>query len=82
MGELIDFIAYKKQREEQELEKLKKQIDSLMSQHEKESLPYYNLKDSEDLFYSAPIFPNLDGYTEWWGTEEEFSYYPDYGEED
>jgi|APSaa5957512622_1039677.scaffolds.fasta_scaffold236087_2 TATA-binding protein-associated factor Taf7 len=82
MGELIDFAAYKKQKEKEELEELKKQVDSLLSQHEQESSPRYSLKDSTDLFSGASIYSNLDGYPEWWGTEEEFSYYPDYGEED
>ena len=47
MGELIDFAAYKKQKEKEELEELKKQVDSLLSQHEQESSPYYILKDTQ-----------------------------------
>jgi hypothetical protein len=82
MGELIDFVAYKKQKEEEELKDLMTQVEFLLSKHPHESSPYYNFKDSADLFYGAPIYSNLDGYSEWWGTEEEFSYYPDHGEED
>jgi hypothetical protein len=82
MGELIDFAAYKKQKEKEELEDLMKQVELLASKHPPEPLPYYNFKDSENLFHGAPIYPSLDGYNEWWGLEEEFSYYPDYGEED
>jgi len=85
MGELIDFAAYKKQKEEEEIEDLMKQVEVLMSQYQHEALPYYKLNDPRNVgdFYGAPIYPpSLDGYNEWWGTEDEFSYYPDYGEED
>jgi len=88
MGELIDLSEYKKKKEEEdikELEYLKKQVDALMSQHPPEYLPYYKLDDSYNVgdFYGARIHPpSLDGYSEWWGAEDEFSYCLDYGEED
>tara|TARA_B100000029_G_C17551370_1_gene950239 strand:- start:239 stop:517 length:279 start_codon:yes stop_codon:yes gene_type:complete len=92
MGELVNLAEYRKKKEEAELreiEDMKDQLAKILEEIKLEESPqwYTHYCDiasvyNPDDYRISLTAQELDGYSEWRGTEEEFSYYADYGEED
>ena len=88
MGDLVNLAEYRKKKEEEaalremeELEALKNKVGVILADMKVDEAYFYlPTSGMYDLEYSIPDSYNMSA--EWWGTPEEFSYYPDYGEED
>jgi len=88
MGDLVNLAEYRKKKEEEEalkelkeLEEMKNKVGVILADMKVDEACFYlPTSGTYDFEYSVPDGYNM--YSEWWGTPEEFSYYPDYGEED